>query len=92
MEQLKDFTRKLARANDFLNKWTRRTQCIEEVEMQFCSGYVPPEPEPIAGQPAAPEPAPVNSTSPFFETDVRGSSFAVKTARSVTSREVPSSK
>jgi len=51
--------------NDFLNKWTRRTQCAEEVEMQFCSGYVAPEPEPIAGQPAPPEPAPVNSTSPI---------------------------
>jgi parvulin-like peptidyl-prolyl isomerase len=51
--------------NDFLNKWTRSTQCIEEVEMQFCAGYVAPEPEPIAGQPAPPEPAPVNPTSPI---------------------------
>ena len=51
--------------NDFLNKWTRRTQCVEEVEMQFCAGFVPPEPEPTPGQPPAPEPAPVNSTSPI---------------------------
>ena len=51
--------------NDFVAKWMRRTICDPEVEMQFCSGYVAPEPESIPGQPAAPEPAPVNSTSPI---------------------------
>jgi hypothetical protein len=51
--------------NDFIAKWTQRTNCIEEVEMQFCSDYVAPEPEPIAGQPEAPQPAPVNSISPI---------------------------
>lgn len=51
--------------NDFIAKWTQRTSCIEEVEMQFCRGFVPPDPEPIAGQPEAPQPAPVNSISPI---------------------------
>jgi hypothetical protein len=51
--------------NDFIEKWTQRTSCIEKVEMQFCRGYVPPDPEPIAGQPEAPQPAAVNSISPI---------------------------
>ena len=51
--------------NEFLEKWQRRTNCIDEVMMQFCDGFTPPEPEQIPGQPAQPEPAPVNSTSPI---------------------------
>jgi foldase protein PrsA len=51
--------------NEFLEKWTRLTNCIDEVMMEFCSGFVPPEPEQIPGQPAQPEPAAVNSSSPI---------------------------
>jgi foldase protein PrsA len=51
--------------NEFIEKWQRRTECIEEVMMQFCDGFVPPEPEQIPGQPPQPEPAAVNSTSPI---------------------------
>ncbi len=51
--------------NDFITKWTRRTKCIETVEMQFCSGFVPPEPEPIPGQPEQPQPPPVQSAAPI---------------------------
>lgn len=51
--------------NDFIAKWTQRTSCIEQVEMQFCRDYVPPKPEPIPGQPETPQPPPVNSISPI---------------------------
>lgn len=51
--------------NDFVSKWTRRTNCDAEVEMQFCSGFVPPDPQPVPGQPAPAEPAPANSSSPI---------------------------
>jgi foldase protein PrsA len=51
--------------SDFVTKWTRRTNCDESVAMQFCSGFVPPEAEPIPGQPALPEPPPVVSTAPI---------------------------
>lgn len=51
--------------NDFITKWQRRTSCIEEVMMQFCDGFVPPEPEPVPGQPAPAEPAAVNPSSPI---------------------------
>jgi foldase protein PrsA len=51
--------------NDFIAKWQRRTSCIEAVMMQFCSGFVPPAPAAVPGQPAQPTPAPVNSSSPI---------------------------
>jgi hypothetical protein len=51
--------------NTFVEKWTERTNCAEEVLMQFCADYVPPAPEEIPGQPAQPEPAPVNPISPI---------------------------
>jgi hypothetical protein len=51
--------------NNFITKWTRRTKCIDAVMMQFCSGFIPPEPEPIPGQPEAPEPPPVQAPAPI---------------------------
>jgi peptidyl-prolyl cis-trans isomerase C len=51
--------------NNFITKWTQRTVCDDEVRMQFCSGFVPPTEEPIPGQPEAPAPPPVQSTSPI---------------------------
>ncbi len=51
--------------NDFIEKWKARTQCIDEVMMQFCDGFVPPEAETVPGQPPAAEPAPVNPNSPI---------------------------
>jgi len=51
--------------NDFIAKWTRRTNCVDAVMMQFCSGFVPPEPEPVPGQPEAPQPPPVQSVAPI---------------------------
>jgi foldase protein PrsA len=50
--------------NDFLAKWVRRTECVPAVEMEFCAGYVAPEPEQVPGQ-ETPTPAPVNPTSPI---------------------------
>ena len=51
--------------NDFIVKWQRQTKCIDEVMMQFCSGYVAPEAETVPGQPEAAKPAAVNSSSPI---------------------------
>jgi parvulin-like peptidyl-prolyl isomerase len=51
--------------NSFIEKWTARTNCIEDVEMQLCAGFVAPEPEPIPGAPEQPEPPPVQGTAPI---------------------------
>lgn len=51
--------------NKFIEKWQARTKCIDEVMMQFCDGFVPPEAETVPGQPPAAEPAPVNPNSPI---------------------------
>lgn len=53
------------RQNQFIEKWTARTFCIDEVLMQFCSGFTPPDPEQLPGQPPVPEPPAVQSTSPI---------------------------
>ncbi len=47
--------------NRFVEKWTRLTVCRAEVEMQFCSNFVPPDPEPIEGQPAVDVPSVLSS-------------------------------
>jgi peptidyl-prolyl cis-trans isomerase C len=51
--------------NSFIEKWTARTNCAEEVAMQLCADFDAPEPEPIPGAPEQPEPPPVQSSSPI---------------------------
>jgi parvulin-like peptidyl-prolyl isomerase len=44
----------------FVEKWTSRTVCDEDVVIALCSNFVPEAPDPIPGQPGAADAAPVN--------------------------------
>ncbi len=48
--------------NDFTDKWTPRTVCAPAEVIELCSNFVPPDPEPVPGQPTPP---PVVSTQPI---------------------------
>ena len=39
---------------DFTDKWTPRTICAPDETIDLCSNYVPPEAEPVPGQPTPP--------------------------------------